>query len=202
MTGVALKACEVELYANVDADGQVVASGRVLVGKGIVEADGKTNKLAVRVVLNAKGRELLRRNPQGLDVQVAITGQPISGEPIEATGAARLVAKRSTVVIGGFAVNSPKLTGAAKAKLRSLAKKLAGGATVKVTGHTDGSSDSERYLRKLGLHRANTVKAFLKAHGAKATYTLVTKADTRPRATNATKTGRALNRRVVLEIVR
>jgi outer membrane protein OmpA-like peptidoglycan-associated protein len=202
MTGVALKTCEVELYADVDADGKVQAAGRVLVGKGIVEADGKTNKLAVRVILNATGRELLRRNPQGLDVSVAITGTPVSGEAIKATGTARLVAKRSRVIVGGFDVNSPKLSAQAKRQLTKLAKKLAGGATVRIVGHTDNSADSSRYLRKLGLHRAQAVKQFLQAHGAKATYTLVTKAATAPRATNATKTGRALNRRVVLKIVR
>jgi outer membrane protein OmpA-like peptidoglycan-associated protein len=202
MTGVALAACKVDIYANVDADGKVLASGRVLVGTGIVEADGKTNKLAVRVVLNAKGRELLRRNPQGLDVSVAITGTPVSGAPIKTTGNARLVAKRSRVLVGGFAVNSPKLTAAAKRELRKLAEKLAGGATVKVVGHTDGSSDSARYLQRLGRARANTVKAFLAANGAKATYTVITRGAQAPRATNATKAGRALNRRVVLQIVR
>jgi outer membrane protein OmpA-like peptidoglycan-associated protein len=202
MTGVELSTCKVDLYADVDAHGKVVASGRVLVGTGIVEADGRTNKLAVRVVLNAKGRELLRRNPQGLDVQVAITGTPVSGAPIKTTGNARLVAKRSRVVVGGFDVDSPRLGAAATRRLAELADKLAGGATVKVIGHTDGSADSKRYLRKLGLERARAVKAFLASHGAKATDTLVPKADTQPRAPNASKAGRALNRRVVLEIVR
>ena len=115
---------------------------------------------------------------------------------------AKLVAKRSRTVIGGFAVNQAKLPAKAQRQLRTLAKQLAGGATVRVTGHTDGSSEDRRYLRELGLSRAKAVRSFLNAHGAKATYTLVTKADTQPRATNATVHGRALNRRVVLEIVR
>jgi outer membrane protein OmpA-like peptidoglycan-associated protein len=73
---------------------------------------------------------------------------------------------------------------------------------VRVTGYTDGSSDDTRYLRELGLARAQAVKAFLAARGAKATYRLVTRGSANPRASNATPQGRALNRRVVLEIVR
>ena len=62
MTGVELESCRVELYANVKGD--AVASRRVLVGEGIVEAGAQTHKLSVRVVdraaLPAKARRTLR----------------------------------------------------------------------------------------------------------------------------------------------
>lgn len=200
MTGVALSSCSVKLYAEAP-EGKARATAQVLVGTGFVESKAGTDKLSVRVVLNATGRELLRTSPRGLDVQVAISGKPVNGELINATGAARLVAKRSTVTIGGFATDQSTLTPAAKRALTKLAAKLRGGATVRLIGNTDGSTDDKRYLHRLGLDRATAVKAFLAAHGAKATYTVVSRGASQPRATNATARGRALNRRVVLQIV-
>jgi outer membrane protein OmpA-like peptidoglycan-associated protein len=200
MTGVELASCKVDLYAGVPAR-RAAAAARVLVGTGVVEAGGKTNKLSVRVVLNATGRDLLSRSKHGLDVQVAITGKPVSGDAMKATGSARLVAKRSTATVGGFGVGRATLSAAAKRQLTALARKLGSGASVRVTGYTDNSSSDAKYLRELGLARARAVKAFLASRGAKATYTLASRAARNPRATNATERGRALNRRVVLEIV-
>jgi outer membrane protein OmpA-like peptidoglycan-associated protein len=200
MKGVELASCKVDLYAGVSG-AKAAAAAKVLVGTGIVKAHAKTSKLSVRVVLNATGRALLARSRKGLDVQVAISGKPVGGEAIAATGKARLVATRFSVTVGGFATDQADLSRAAKRQLTKLAAKLRGGATVRVTGHTDSVGDDARYLRALGLERAKAVKAFLAAHGAKATYKLATRGETLPRATNATAHGRALNRRVVLQIV-
>jgi outer membrane protein OmpA-like peptidoglycan-associated protein len=200
MTGVELESCRVKLYAATGA--QASAGRRVLVGTGFVAAGADTHKLSVRVVLNRTGKALLRRSPNGLRVAVEITGTPVSGAAIRATGSARLVAKRTTVVIGGYDADEATLTAAARRTLRALAPSLAKGARVRIAGHTDNSARSASYLRQLGLRRAKTVRAFLAARGARAAMHVASYGARDPRATNATAAGRAANRRVVLTIVR
>jgi outer membrane protein OmpA-like peptidoglycan-associated protein len=204
MSGVTLASCEVALYATIGADGRAVASSarRVLVGSGKVGADATTHALRVRVVLNGTGRELLRRSKTGFAVSVAITGTPVSGAPIRAAGTARLVAKRTTFVLGGFAVDRATLPSSARSALRRIAGLTAGGASVRIVGYTDNSSTDDQHLRALGLRRAKAAQRFLAGRGAKASYTLVTRGDAAPRATNRTPAGRASNRRVVVEVVR
>ena len=204
MSGVTLRSCQVDLYASVGADGKAVASAvrRVLVGTGKVTADAKTNKIQVRVVLNGTGRDLLRRSKTGFQVSAKITGQPVSGAAIDVTGIARLVAKRTTFVLGGFAVERATLPASVRSSLRRIVGLTSGGASIRIIGHTDSSSADERFLRRLGLRRAAAAERFLTAHGAKASYRLGTRGDTRPRATNTTASGRSLNRRVVVEVVR
>jgi outer membrane protein OmpA-like peptidoglycan-associated protein len=204
MTGVTLQSCQVDLYTMVGADGKAVtaAARRVLVGTGKVEADAKTNKLKVRVVLNGTGRDLLRRSKTGFKVKVAVTGKPVTGDAIKAVGAARLVAKHTTFVLAGFGERRATLPANVRAQLARIVGLTQGGASVRIVGHTDDTSSDERYLRKLGLRRATAAKRFLAAHGAKASYQLGTHGDTQPRATNQTPTGRWLNRRIVVEVVR
>lgn len=69
---------------------------------------------------------------------------------------------------------------------------------------TDDQGDyAERgaaYNLALGLRRAQTVCRYLTAHGVRAHTTTASAGETRPRASNATAAGRALNRRVELSL--
>ena len=195
MTGVALASCTVKLYA--DPKG-ATASSQVLIGAGTAKASKTTGKLIVRVKLNARGRDLLRRSPKGLAIAVKITGTPVSGTPLKTTAKAKLVPEHFTVTPRfRFAVDSAALTAAAERELRSLAKLAKGAASVKCTGHTERASDAG-YLKRLGLRRAEAVCSFL---GSKHT-SVSSPGATKPVASNATAPGRALNRRVVVEITR
>jgi outer membrane protein OmpA-like peptidoglycan-associated protein len=126
----------------------------------------------------------------------------VTGDAIKAVGAARLVAKHTTFVLAGFGERRATLPANVRAQLARIVGLTQGGASVRIVGHTDDTSSDERYLRKLGLRRATAAKRFLAAHGAKASYQLGTHGDTQPRATNQTPTGRWLNRRIVVEVVR
>lgn len=204
ITGTVLKSCKVDLYAPVagGATARAAAAKEVLVGTGTYASKDGSSKMDVRIELNATGKALLRKNPAGLKVNVKITGNPVSGTPLKATGVAKLVTDRASLTVGGFAVNSAVLTPKAKQQLRAFAK-FGKAATVRCVGHTDGSSDDGKYLRSLGAERAQVVCAYLAKHGVKATKrSLVSKADTVPAATNTTKAGRAQNRRVVVTLVR
>ena len=69
-------------------------------------------------------------------------------------------------------------------------------AKVEVVGHTD-SVGTKAYNKKLGLRRANSVKAVLVKNGVCAKRIVVkSEGENRPVADNATAEGRRLNRRV------
>lgn len=75
------------------------------------------------------------------------------------------------------------------------------GYKVQVDGNTDAIG-SNSYNDKLGLARANTVKAFLEKYGARpGQIEVVSHGEQAPRADNATPEGRFMNRRVVLIIL-
>jgi outer membrane protein OmpA-like peptidoglycan-associated protein/outer membrane biosynthesis protein TonB len=213
ITGTVLKSCKVDLYAPKasGATTRAVAVGgrtraaaveQVLVGTGTYEAKNGSAKMDVRIELNATGKAMLRANPAGLKVTVKISGKPVSGPALKATGVAKLVTDRASATVGGFAVNSAELTPAAKRQLRTLAT-FGKAATLRCVGHTDGSTDDADYLQGLGERRAKAVCGYLLKFGVKAgKRTLVSKADTVPASTNTTKAGRAQNRRVQVTLVR
>ena len=80
-------------------------------------------------------------------------------------------------------------------KIRSLNLQL-----VIAVGHTD-SIGSTGYNMKLGLRRAQAVKAYLVAHGVEASKVSVeSRGEAAPVADNKTREGRAKNRRVEIEV--
>ena len=73
------------------------------------------------------------------------------------------------------------------------------GATVTITGHTDGSGN-ETWNRQLSLERARAVAAYLAERGVVADKVVSTGAGSSvPVADNATRYGRSLNRRIEVE---
>ena len=102
-----------------------------------------------------------------------------------------------------FDFDKSTLKAEGKAKLDELAGKLGmvNVETIVATGHTD-SVGADAYNQSLSVRRANAVKAYLVSKGVAAERVLVEgKGETQPVASNATKDGRAQNRRVVVEVV-
>jgi outer membrane protein OmpA-like peptidoglycan-associated protein len=101
-----------------------------------------------------------------------------------------------------FAYNKAKLTKKAKSTLTGIATQLPATppAQISVTGFTD-SDGSAAANRTLSKKRAKAVATFLAARlGSTTTITAAGKGESHPRASNATKAGRALNRRVEITI--
>ena len=102
-----------------------------------------------------------------------------------------------------FDFDKSTLKAEGKAKLDELAGKLGqvNVETIVATGHTD-SVGADAYNQALSVRRANAVKAYLVSKGVAAERVLVEgKGEAQPVASNATKEGRAQNRRVVVEVV-
>lgn len=87
-------------------------------------------------------------------------------------------------------------------KLRLIAQRLLDNPQVdaEIVGHTD-SVGTNKYNQKLGLKRANAVKNWLVKQGVEPNRILTSsKGESKPIASNKTKSGRAQNRRAVVVI--
>lgn len=72
--------------------------------------------------------------------------------------------------------------------------------TIKITGHTD-SNHSHGYNQRLSANRAERVKQLLSNFGvSESDMHLTAKSFDEPAADNTTEDGRAMNRRVLLEV--
>lgn len=80
---------------------------------------------------------------------------------------------------------------------RALTSKSLSGAQFEISGHTD-SIGSDAYNMELSRRRAQTVNDYLYQHFGYTSNSVVGYGETQPVASNETKEGRAMNRRVVI----
>ena len=143
--------------------------------------------------------------PKG--VQVDANGCPPPPPPVAVVEEV-VVVKEETIVIRDvhFEFDSAKLTAADKTKLDTIVtrlKKEAPSAQLRVTGHTD-SVGSDTYNQKLSDRRAHSVVEYLISNGIpRSSFVSVLGAgESQPVADNKTADGRAMNRRVEIQINR
>lgn len=131
---------------------------------------------------------------------------PAAAAPAPAPTPAPAVAASSKVTYAAdafFDFDKSVLKPAGKAKLDDLVSKVQGInlEVIIAVGHTD-SIGTEAYNMGLSERRANSVKAYLLSKGIPSDRIYVEgKGELQPRASNATREGRAQNRRVEIEIV-
>jgi outer membrane protein OmpA-like peptidoglycan-associated protein len=125
---------------------------------------------------------------------------PVGGTPVVVHQTARVVAPSVDVTPGAlrFRSGSAVLLPSGESYLGALVSRLAGADRVVATGYTDDLGNAGANYR-LGLARADAVCAFL-SHRAHVACRAVSYGEGHPRATNATAAGRALNRRVELQL--
>ncbi|MFZ6045475.1 OmpA family protein [Pseudomonas sp. CR3202] len=119
-----------------------------------------------------------------------------------------VVVEHETIVVRDllFGFDSSKLDPADEAKLDTVVSRLkneAPDAKLTITGHTD-SVGKDAYNQKLSERRAQAVADYLVRSGipASSIVGVVGAGETQPVADNATKDGRAMNRRVEIQIDR
>ena len=112
-------------------------------------------------------------------------------------------AEAKKCVIHGFKIDGRKPNKKESKDLGEVVKLLndfADSGTIDIVGHTD-STGSDKYNQKLSVIRAQEVNKLLAQYGLKSEYKINSvsgKGEKEPMATNKTKTGRRLNRRVEL----
>lgn len=176
---------------------------RVWVGKSQVENTRQLGSVAVKIKLNKSGRRLLARSNGPLKVRTKLQVQLSSGRVIKGYAVSWLMPPRQLVVPSGgmFAYGSAALSSRGRTYLGYLVKKLpARTKRISCLGFTD-SIGSSVYNYQLGLRRAQSVCRYIKARGIKSSYRSKSYGESRPRASNNTARGRALNRRVEISII-
>jgi OmpA-OmpF porin, OOP family len=127
----------------------------------------------------------------------------VIAEPVEIPKPVVSLEKVTFAADAFFDTNKAILKSEAKVKLDDLAQKvkLVALEVIVAVGHTD-SDASDAYNDKLSMRRAAAVKAYLVSKGIDANRVLTEgKGEKQPVASNATKAGKAKNRRVEIEVV-
>jgi OOP family OmpA-OmpF porin len=121
-----------------------------------------------------------------------------AGSKVEADGCPAVGDVLVTIDDVNFDFDSAKLRPEAKPVLDDGVKRLQSSpsVTIKLVGHTDSTGPAD-YNMKLSERRAKSVMDYLVAAGVSASrITMEGKGEDMPRASNATREGRAMNRRV------
>jgi outer membrane protein OmpA-like peptidoglycan-associated protein len=195
----AIQACRVRAFARGGKGGR-----RALVGAGVSHPRQPRSGHLVDVRLNDRGRELVRAKIGGAEIAFRATATSVGGGTLRSKVTATVVPPRQQVVpvTNLFDSGSAALTTKGERFVRRVLSKLASErvARVRCDGHTD-SEGSAASNQELSEARARTVCDLLRARGLKADYDVRGFGESRPRASNATAEGRALNRRVELQVV-
>lgn len=183
-----LTSCEADAYAT-------VRGKRIKVGSGRADGTG-----VVRVKLTRRGQRLVHRLG-GVRVRLSVRATNAAGVVLTSGLRVRALPQRVLVVPsdGLFASGKSKPLAAAKRYLRRVAGQLEGAKRVLCVGHTDSIGTRPKNQR-LALARAKAVCTLLKRAGVNAKLVTSSRGETRPRAGNDTRRGRALNRRVELTV--
>lgn len=193
LAGAAIDRCATSLQARVS--GRLVTVGRSRAARAA--GSRKRHALRTQVRLDARGRALVAR-PGGvrLTARAAVTQRGLN---------ARLIARRPLIVVAQrftlpravrFASRSAVVRPADRRYLAAVRARLRGPRSVTCAGNTDRlGRDNER----LGRRRAVAVCRLL-AGDLPVRQVVVTHADRRPRASNRTARGRALNRRTTITL--
>jgi outer membrane protein OmpA-like peptidoglycan-associated protein len=194
--GAALGAIESSSWAGYGA----LLGGGIAAGYCWAHGDGDEDGDGV-----PDSRDKCPGTPKG--VKVDANGCPPPPPPVAVVEEV-VVVKEETIVIRDvhFEFDSAKLTAADKVKLDTIVtrlKKEAPGTQLRVTGHTD-SVGSDTYNKKLSDRRAHSVVEYLVSNGIpRSSFVSVQGAgESQPVADNKTADGRAMNRRVEIQINR
>ncbi|MBI5309769.1 MAG: OmpA family protein [Actinobacteria bacterium] len=193
-----LRRCDVSVRLRHRTSGSSAAAAGVLIGTGSAEHVGPGQRdVAVRIQIKRAVARRLARRAAGIPVLVEMVATPFDGVQLSASAAATAIARRVLVIpaSGQFDSEHARLTPAARKYLRAITARMASVRSITCAGHTD-SFGPRTFNARLGLRRASRVCDFLEASGFKGKVKSRSYGETRPRATNRTARGRALNRRV------
>jgi hypothetical protein len=153
----------------------------------------------VHLSLDRLGRRLLARRLGGLGVTLLVDGRPSDYRPLSVRLRTRLYPARMLAIVWPFEIAQSTLTTRGRLLVDFDATQIRHARAVTCVGYTDVTGD-RAYNLGLGMRRATTVCAALRRLGLRASLSRRTLGKGDPRASNATASGRELNRRVELEV--
>lgn len=180
-------------YVNVGGEALRTGLGECFKLDGFSEETQVNACEGIEETAEAKG-DLAGDDSESAEEAPAPAPEPVEKEPIV-----------TTATLGGealFASNSADLTPASEQALAELIaqlEKFQEISAIQVTGHTDSAGD-EAYNQGLSERRAAAVESFLKAAYPNVDVSSSGLGETSPVATNSTREGRALNRRVEVQV--
>jgi outer membrane protein OmpA-like peptidoglycan-associated protein len=196
LNGGWLRTCTVRAYHYAHGQWVEVGTGRVALGTGGDRA------ALVRVLLNTRGQRMLASRLGGLGVTLQTRGETFAAQHLHANQLkVRLYPQQSLVIpiVWPFETARSQLVGQAWSIVQGAAREILHARRVTCIGYTD-STGGWAYNIGLGQRRAATVCEALRDLGVHAAFRLETRGAGRPRSSNQTAIGRALNRRVELRV--
>ena len=194
-----IKSCLIELRSR--------GSKKVVVARGVARAPaGGRGQMVIRVGIQPKGQQLLSKQAGGVVVDVRAVCRTASNEVRAGVKPARavLAIERAVTPPGSWVPDKPVLTSIGKRFVDNLRKRMVAIVGIRCDGHTATWPPSPAEPRTLSSARARLVCAQLRRTGRfTATWriAIVPHGRSRPLATNATESGRAVNRRVAVTII-
>jgi outer membrane protein OmpA-like peptidoglycan-associated protein len=196
VTVVSMTSCSIELRSLKPAK----ISRKVTIPKGALLADGVVSSangatsLSVKVRLTRDGKDVLKAQPVGVDTIASADGATGTTSALTQKGVVHLLAGPNVTL--GLGKRRAKLPTTVNKRLDQLAKLIPDAKTVSCTAFSDKRKTGDVALTR---KQAKAACARLVKDGIKAKITVSGKGHAKPVASNRTKRGRALNRRIVIK---
>lgn len=180
------------------ASGRRLPVGTVLAVGTSAKGVAAGGRLATDLRLTAAGRAARKTHPLGLTARLVVTGTTPGGATVQGRSLIRLMTSDTLVI--PVAGRSRALSPGARNLLGRLVRTVGGQAqAVRCVADTDRSGNAAAD-KTLTVVQARTACRYLRSRGLRATSTSQGRGSTRPRASNRTDRGRALNRRLTVRI--
>jgi hypothetical protein len=180
------------------ASGKRLPAGTVLATGSSAAGVAAGPRLATDLRLTRHGRAARATHPLGLTARLVVAGTAPDGTPARGSSLIRLMTSDTLVI--PVAGRPRALSPSARLLLGRLVRTVGGQVrTIRCTADTDRSGDA-RDDRALTIAQARAACAYLRSRGVRAKQTSEGRGSTRPRASDRTARGRALNRRLTIRV--
>jgi CSLREA domain-containing protein len=195
VTVVSMTSCSIELRSvkATKLSKKVTLPTNTLLAEGVANSAAGATNLSVKVKLTRDGKAALKAQPVGVDTTVGATAATGTTEALTAKGVVHLLANPTVTL--GLGKRTTKLPKTTQQRLDQLAKLIPDAKTVTCTAYSDKGKGDAALTKK----QAKAACDRLVKDGIKAKITSSGKGHAKPVASNKTKSGRALNRRVVIK---
>jgi outer membrane protein OmpA-like peptidoglycan-associated protein len=190
-----MTSCSIELRAvkSTKLNKKTTIPANALLAEGVATSGSGVSQLSLKVKLTRDGKDVLKVQPVGVDTIVDAKAATDVSSALTAKGVVHLLSGPSVTL--GLGKRSAKLPKTVNKRLDQLAKLIPDAKTVNCTAFSDKGTGDIGLTKK----QAKAACARLVKDGIKAKITTSGKGHAKPVASNKTKRGRALNRRIVVK---